>query len=184
MDFNEKISENEEESKYLLTFSEEIIPNSNLRQIYFDLKNSKYLINGSHEVYEYLYENENLIYIFEGFYQDNYLIIICDIFDKVTKTRVESKDVFVIPIEWKYVKYNNIMRWTLDVQSEIFTKVFKINIRKRINEIPFIKNFIENTDYEELYIKIKRYDAKFTKDVITKKVSGLYEKINKFNIFK
>jgi hypothetical protein len=176
--------EHTSKSKFLITFSDTIIPSTNLRQILFDTKNSNYLVNGSHEVYEYLHEFEHLIYIFEGFYQDGFLVIIYDIFDKRTKNRVESRDVFVIPIEWKLVKNSNNMRWTLDVSTEIHLKIFKLNIRKRMYEIPFLKNFIENSDYEELFIKIKRHDIEFTQDVLSRKLVGLYEKVNKFNFFK
>ncbi len=173
----------ETSSKYLIQFSDELIPNTNLKKIFFDVKNSNYIINGSHEVYEYLHEFDQYIYIFEGFYQDGYLVIIYDIFDKRTKNRVEAKEVFIIPIDWKLIKSNNIMRWTLDINTEIQMRIYKINIRKRMVEIPFLKNFIENSDYEELNVKIKRQDMEFTQDILSRKLVHLYEKINKFKIF-
>ncbi len=185
---NQEIEDKDEniiKPKYLITFSEELIPNSNLRQLFLDIKNAKYLINGSHEVYEYLHEFDNYIYIFEGFYQDGYFVLVYDIIDKRTKNKVESKDVYVIPIEWKLTKNSeNVMRWSLDVNTEIYMKIYKLNIRKRLYEIPFLRNFIENTDHEEIYIKIKRNDVEFTHDVLSQKLMKLYEKINKFSFFK
>ncbi len=171
--------------KYLITFSDELVPNSNLRQLYLDVKNVNYLINGSHEIYEYLHEFDNYLYMFEGFYQDGYLVLIYDIYDKRTKNKVESKDLYLIPIDWKLTKNSdNIMRWSLDINTEVYMKIYKLNIRKRLYEIPFLKNFIENSDFEELYIKIKRYDIEFTNDVLSQKLMKIYDKVNKFNFFK
>lgn len=182
--------------KYIITFSEEIFPKSELRQINLSVKDVPYLTNHSHEVYESKMETEEYIYLFEGFFNDGFLILICDIFDKRVNNKIESKDVYAIPIDWKLVQqsknnYNNIRinnhietKWCIDVGTEVYLKIYLLNIRKRMNDIPLLSNYINNGDYKEKYAKIKRFDIEKTQEgVISKKIFGLTEKVAKLGLF-
>lgn len=183
--------------KYIITFSDEIFINSNIRQIHLSVRDIPYLTNCSHEVYESKMDTDDYIYFFEGFHNDGFLVLICDIYDKRVKNRVESKDVFAIPIDWKLVQqtknnYNDsiinqhmITKWCIDIGIEVYLKIYHLNIRKRMNEIPLLSNYIETKKYKETrYIKIRRFDIEKTQEgTISKKLIGLTEKVHKLGLF-
>jgi hypothetical protein len=166
-------------AKIQFTFPHEILKDSNIRQIVLESSQQENLTNGSHLIYKGEIHSPSHQYKFIGFHQDGFLVITLDVHHKNLGTIIESKDVYVIPIDWKYVQIPNsgLSVWAIDVQQEVFTKMFYLNIRKRLQDIPCIKDFIENHEYKEVGVKLKRVDIETTKDVLFNYF------IHKFKIF-
>lgn len=151
-----------------LHFFSEIIPHSKIHHLQLKSESEDKFVNGSHLSYQGEIHDKEYIYTFHAFYQDGFCVITMDSFHKELKTTIEHKNVYVLPIEWKLIQIANqdLMVWIIDVEKEIFLKYYILKIRKRLQEIPFLKRYIEQEEYDEGSVYIKRTDQKIKKELM------------------
>ncbi len=145
-------------TKIQLNFSEEIIPNIK----YINLESDEYQNNmsGLYETYKYIFENKINKYIFHGFHQNGFLIIIYDIYSIEWKSNIEGKEIIIIPIEWslKQINGTNITKWVIDVKDNIEKDVIVLENRKNINKIIDYKKILDITNNKNCKVIIKNND--------------------------
>ena len=167
-------------SKIHIKFQREIIQNTNFIELILEIENENN-INGSHVTYSCKLnnlKNKDLTYYFKAFHQDNYCVLICDIFNESLRNFIEYKNIFVFPIEWKLSQINGTSLWILDIPESKNIKMYILNIRKRLKDIPRLQEFIQNTEYNEIDIEIQNYknENKKIKRNLIKSISSYFTK--------
>ena len=133
----------------------------NITKIFLEPNNDIKCHDNSHQNYIYKENIGDCTYIFNGFFKDDYLCIICDIYDNKIDINICHKNVMLIKLDWIYYKISEEKSiWILD-ESKL--KNFDINciilpIRNNLYLIQSlnIKDYLNicNYEYSKLNIKI------------------------------
>jgi hypothetical protein len=108
-----------------------------IRNINFNINKNINYENMSYIQYIYEVNKNKIIYTFNGFYRDGYLIITIDSYDEYTQVNLEHKEVIIIKLNWKLIVDNNGKEYyhLSDIQRKI-NKYAILDIRrnKLLNE--------------------------------------------------
>ena len=101
--------------------------------------------NNSHMNYIYSYSIDNIEYTFHGFYKDDFLVIICDSYNKDLLVNVELKYVMLLKLKWieKQIKEQLIYVVDTDNIKNYKTNCYVLNVRKRISTL-LMSNTVED----------------------------------------
>lgn len=129
-----------------------------IRSINFNINKNIHYNNISYIQYIYQINKNNIIYTFNGFYRDGYLIVIIDSYDELTKVNIEHKEVVILKLNWKLIldKSDNEYNHISDIQQKR-SKYTIINIRrdKLLNEKNItIDDYLSITPYKTNYVSI------------------------------
>ena len=144
----------------------EIIFRENVNCIYYD---------GSHMNYIYKLSIEEIEYTFNGFFKDNYFVIIFDSFDKNLQINIENKHVILFNLNWKKINYNDKEIYIINTDN---FKNYKIecnilNIRKKLFDITNISlnDYLKIKNIESIECTIS--DLKYSNKKIFNKSNNL-----------
>jgi hypothetical protein len=108
-----------------------------IRNINFNINKNINYENMSYIQYIYEVNKNKIIYTFNGFYRDGYLIITIDSYDEYTQVNLEHKEVIIIKLNWKLIVDDNRKEYyhLSDIQRKI-NKYAILDIRrnKLLNE--------------------------------------------------
>jgi hypothetical protein len=127
-----------------IVFKKNIIKNFN--ELYFKPNFDIVYYNNNHLNYIYKLTDNNLEYIFNGFFKDNYFTIIYDIYDKDLNTNIKGKYVFLIKLDWIFKEFkNNLILNVLDYSkiNNLKTECIVLSCRKKL--------FVENISITDLF---------------------------------
>ena len=126
------------------------------KNLYFKPDESLKYFDQNHLNYIYTQTQQNITYIFHGFFKDNYFVIAIDSFNEDLQTKIEHKELIIIKALWTQKKIaKDKSLWILDIQPFTTEKkeFFILPIRKKILNNP---NNIMTIDE---YLKIYLYDV-------------------------
>jgi hypothetical protein len=134
----------------------------NLNDLYFVPYHNNIYYNDNHLNYIYRFKNENIEYVFYGFFKNDYFVIILDIYNEQLDVIIESKKVYLIKLEWELKQINDdVSLWILNYSklNNIKTDCLILSCRKKLfSENYDINDILKISDYHVLKIKIKIVD--------------------------
>ena len=151
-----------------IEFKKNIIKNFN--ELYFTQNSNMIYYNNNHLNYTYKFKNNDIEYIFYGFFKDGFFTIIYDTFNHKLNTNIENKFVYLIKLNWVLKKINNdltlyILDYTklnnlktdcliLSCRKKLFLENINIHDLLKINDYKIINvNVEKNTEKKENFIK-------------------------------
>ena len=108
-------------------------------------KKISFIINKDIDIDNYCHVNyishkivDNIKYTFNGFFKDNYFVIMIDSRDEKLDINIEHKEVIIVEVDWvlKNVNENNYL-WILNIEGTICS-------RKKSYILPIRKSFFTN----------------------------------------
>lgn len=109
----------------------------NIDKIFFRENINIIYYEGSHMNYIYILNDDDIEYTFNGFYRDNYFVIIIDSYDKNLQVNIESKYVILLKLEWKKYIFKEKEMFMVDTSKLQNLKInsFILNIRKKLFDV-------------------------------------------------
>jgi len=156
----------------------------NFNEIFFIENNNIDYYDNSHMNYIYTYKIDNIEYIFNGYYKDDYFVITIDSYDIELMVNIEIKYVILLKLNWKKIFFNEKNIFVVDIKNKEIYDTFIINIRKKMNSLINISldDYLRFNNYEIIGSKVSLDDEENekTEDEINKLNTKI--KTSKFNI--
>jgi len=106
-----------------------------IRNIHFNINKNISYENMSYIQYIYEVNKNKIIYTFNGYYRDGYLIITIDSYDQYTQVNIEHKEVIIIKLNWKLIVNDNEYYHISDIQKKRNKySILDIRRHKLVNE--------------------------------------------------
>jgi hypothetical protein len=154
-----------------IEFKKNII--KNITELYFTPYSNIVYYNKNHLNYRYKIKNNDIEYIFYGFYKDGYFTIIFDTYVEDLKTTVENKFVYLIKLKWVLKKINDdLTLWVLDFSkiNNLTTDCLVLPCRKKLFlENININDLLRITEYKTTIVHIEK-NLEFKKENFLKKI--------------
>jgi hypothetical protein len=159
-----------------ITFNKSIY--KNIDTLYFIENNNNIYYDGSHMNYIYIHKIENIDYIFNGFFKDDYFIIIFDSYDNSLLVNIEMKYVIMLKLKWvtKEIKMQNINVIDLDNMKNYKIDAYLLQNRKKLSTISVanMEDYLRLYDYKIISTiinsnKIKKNIIEKLKNIFNKK---------------
>jgi len=140
-----------------------LTPNKDL--VYYD---------NSHLNYIYKYTENNIEYTFNGFFKDNYLVIMFNAFNKEINVNIHNKNIIIIKLKWVLKKVSeNQSLWIINDEQFINYKcdclILPINNKLFSDNTINIDDYLKVTDNTRKEIIINVVDSIITKKFNLKK---------------
>ena len=125
--------------------------------IYFTPDMTIIYYDNSHLNYIYKERVDNIIYTFNGYYKDEFLIIIINSYDENLKVNIDHKHVIILKVPWLL----NKNRFEIDIHefNKFKTKCYVLPIRNKLLDDININDYIKIYDY-----KCIELDMRYTVD--------------------
>lgn len=130
----------------------------NIYDLYFLPINKNY-IEYSYKNYEYKYQIDNKICIFNGSFRDNYFLITLDVYDIYHDNSIYNKNLVLIQLDWE-LNSKNIYVLKINEYEKINKDYIFINLRKELNNNNTfsIDELLDIKDYNKHKCTIKYSD--------------------------
>ena len=153
----------------------------NINTLYFIENNNNVYYDGSHLNYIYTHKIDNIDYIFNGFFKDDFFIIIFDSFDNTLSINIEMKYVIILKLKWtiKEIKMQNIYVVDTDNMKNHKTDSYLLKKRKKINNLLLytVDDYLRLNDYKVISSTINSTNT--SKKFIIDKIKNIFDNIIK-----
>jgi hypothetical protein len=136
----------------------------NFDEIFLSFNKNTIYYNETHMNYIYKVIDNEIEYTFNGFFKDDYLVIIFDSFNKNLNINIENKNVILIKLDWVLKKvFDENFVWIIDTKKFINynTNAMILPIRNKLfdNTNFNIHDFIRITNYTNMKININNIES-------------------------
>jgi len=122
----------------------------NINTLFMSVNKDLVYYDNNHINYIYRINEDNIEYVFNGFFKDNYFVITFSAFNKEYNVKLENDNIIIIKLEWILKKISeNISLWVINDLQFINYKSDCLILP--INNKLFSENNINLDDYLKLY---------------------------------
>ena len=104
---------------------------NNIKELYLKPNKNIYYTNQSYLNYYTEVYNSNIILRFNGFYKDQYFIVLIDLIDKKQNNITHNNHILIMKVDWSFIKVNNeIYLYQINIIKNKKYKYFYLPLRK------------------------------------------------------
>ena len=144
----------------------------NIDVLYFIENNNNIYYDETHMNYIYNHKIDNIDYIFNGFFKDDYFVIISDSYNNNLLVNIELKYIIILKLKWKIddIKKHNIFVIDTNNMINYKTDAFLLKNRKIINNLSIysINDYLNLNHYSIVPVIIN--SNKITKTKLINKI--------------
>lgn len=137
----------------------------NINEIYLSPNLDIPCYHNSHLNYIYKETKDNIEYTFNGFFKDDFFMIICDMYHKNIDINICHKNIMIIKLEWVLKKIDeNKSIWVLVEPLNLNVDCFILPIRNNLFKIKSlnIQEYLDICNYDVYKINIKTCKQKYS----------------------
>jgi hypothetical protein len=136
----------------------------NFDEIFLSFNKNIIYYNETHMNYIYKVIDNDIEYTFNGFFKDDYLVVIFDSYNKQLNINIENKNVILIKLDWVLKKvFDENFVWIIDTKKFINynTNVMILPVRNKLfdNTNFNIHDFIRITNYTNMKVTINNIES-------------------------